>query len=79
MAKGTGKPVAVRKDKDGDISHIQFANRQKMTPLDQAISLTKQGLTEAVRVNQTCQGREYLQDIPDSSTKDNLQNFPRNK
>jgi hypothetical protein len=34
MAKSTGKPVAVRKDKDGDITHIQFANRQKMTPLD---------------------------------------------
>lgn len=76
MGKSTGKPVAVRKDKDGDITHIQFANRAKMTPLDQAISLTKQGRTEAIRVNRTEQGREYLQDIPDTSTRDNLQNLP---
>lgn len=71
-----GKPIAVRKDNDGDITHIQFANRERMTPLAQAIEMTKRNETECVRVNQTGKGREYLQDIPDSSTRDNLQKLP---
>lgn len=71
-----GKPIAVRKDEDGDITHVQFENRERMTPLDQAINMTKEGLTEGVRVNQTGRGREYLQDIPDKSKKDNLDNLP---
>ncbi len=78
MAKtpNAGKPVAVRKDEDGDITHIKFKNRQKMTPLDQAINMTERGETKDVRVNKTKTGREYLQDIPDKSKKDNLDNLP---
>ena len=75
-APNAGKPVAVRKDKDGDITHIQFSNREQMTPLPQAINMTKRGQTEGVRVNRTSANREYLQDIPDGTTKDNLQNLP---
>ena len=74
--KNAGKPKAVRKDKDGDITHVQFENRKRMTPLDQAISMTKEGRTSGVRVNKTGSGREYLQDKPDSSKSDNLGNLP---
>lgn len=78
MAKkpNAGRAKAVRKDKDGDITHIQFENRSKITPLAQAINMTKNGNTSGVRVNQTGAGREYLQDIPDSSKSDNLGNLP---
>ena len=71
-----GRAKAVRKDKDGDITHVQFENRQKITPLEQAINMTKEGKTSGVRVNKTGAGREYLQDIPDSSKADNLDNLP---
>lgn len=71
-----GKPEAVRKDSDGDITHIKFKNRERMTPLDQAINMTKERKTKGIRVNKTKQGREYLQDIPDKSKKDNLDNLP---
>lgn len=76
MTKPTGKPVAVRKDEKGNISHIQFENRDRMTPLNQAINLVKEGVTSGIRLNQTEKGRKYLQDIPDQSTKDNLANLP---
>lgn len=73
---GAGKAVAVRKAADGDITHVKFENRERMTPLKQAIEMTKAGLTEGVQVNRTGQGREYLQDKPDGSTADNLDNLP---
>jgi len=71
-----GKPVAVRKAEDGTISHVQFENRARMTPVGQAVQMTEQGKTIGIRVNQTEKGRRYVQDIPDSSTKDNLANLP---
>ncbi len=71
-----GKPMAVRKAEDGTISHVQFENRQNMTPVEQAVNMTKRGETSGIRVNRTGEGREYVQDIPDSSTKDNLLNLP---
>lgn len=76
MVGNAGKPKAVRKDKDGNISHVQFENREKMTPVKQAVNMTKEGKTTGIRVNQTGAGKEYVQDIPDSSLKDNLANLP---
>lgn len=76
MVKDAGKPTAIRRGEDGNISHVKFPNRQKMTPLNQAINLAKDGKANAVRVNQTGGGKEYLQDKPDSSTKYNLANLP---
>lgn len=78
MAKkpSAGKPVAVRKDADGDITHVQFKNRTRMTPLDQAINMTERGETSGVRKNQTEAGREYLQGNPDGAEKNNLDNLP---
>lgn len=74
--KKAGKAEAVRKDKDGDITHIKFKNRDKMTPLKQAINMTNDGLTSGLRVNQTEDKREYLQGNPDGKTKNNLDNLP---
>ena len=77
MAKNNaGKPEAVRKDDEGNITHFKFKNRAKMTPLDQAINMTKREETSGIRVNQTGAGREYLQDKPDNSKKDNLDDLP---
>jgi len=76
MTDNAGKPVAVRKDKDGDITHVKFKNRDRMTPVEQAVNMTKQGKTEGIRVNKTGGGKEYVQDIPDASKKDNLTNLP---
>ena len=71
-----GKAVGVRKDKDGDITHIKFKNRKRATPLKQAINLYKQGLTSGLQLNQTRRGREYLQGIADGKEENNLDNLP---
>ena len=78
MAGNAGKAKSVRKAADGTITHVGFENRDKMVPISQAINMTKDGKTIGVRVNRTGDGREYLQDIPDSSSKDNLANLPEN-
>ena len=72
-----GKAKAVKKDKDGDITHILFKNRRRFTPLKQAINMTKQGLTNGLQVNKTEKGREYLQGIGDGLEKNNLDNLPK--
>lgn len=76
MSEDAGKPIAIRRGEDGNISHIQFENRTKMTPKDQAINMVKDGKANEVRVNRTGGGKEYLQDKPDSSKSDNLANLP---
>lgn len=75
-SKNAGRAKGVRFDTDGNISHLQFENRRQITPLHQAINMTERGETRGVRVSQTGAGRQYLQDIPDSSTFDNLRNLP---
>ena len=74
--KHAGKAVAVRKDADGDITHIKFKNRSRITPIKQAINMFKQGLTSGLKLNQTQKCREYLQGIPDGLEKNNLDNLP---
>lgn len=75
LNSNAGRAKAVRKD-NGVITHILFEHRTKMMPLKQAINKVKDGNTIGLRVNQTGDGREYLQDKPDSSTEDNLENLP---
>ena len=74
--KHAGKAVGVRKDKDGNITHIKFKKRKRVTPLKQAISLFKQGLTTGLQLNRTQKGREYLQGVGDGKEENNLDSLP---
>jgi len=74
--KHAGKAVAVRKDKDGDITHILFEHRSRFTPLKQAINMTNKGLTSGLEVSETETGREYLRGIRDGVERNNLQSLP---
>ena len=71
-----GRAQAVKKDKDGDITHIKFEYRDRFTPLSQAINMTKQGLTTGLEVSETETGREYLRGIRDGVERNNLHSLP---
>lgn len=66
-----GKPVAVHIS-DDKIEYLLFENLNRAVHVSAAIDLTKQGRTVGIRVNRTAKGTEYVQDIPDESTEDNL-------
>lgn len=43
MTKEPKEIIGVRKDKEGDITHVKFSGSAKVTPLEQAVAMAKRG------------------------------------
>lgn len=69
------KIVKVKKNNDGDITDVMLANGNVYS-INEAITMTKDGLIEGVNVGKAKNGREYLRGNPNGEEGDNLDNMP---
>ena len=66
------KIVGVRKDSDGDITHVKFAGNERVTPIDRAIPIAKRGEIDRVHAVKD----HHLRTNRDGSIKNNLDELP---
>ena len=62
----------VRKDQDGDITHVRFKGNQRVTPIARAIPIAERG--EIHRVHAV--SHRYLRTDPDGKEQNNLAELP---
>lgn len=75
MTKPPRKIVAVRKDDNGDITHVKFRGSAAVTPLSSAIKLAEQGGIANCHVVHGGT-KDYLRSNPDRSRQNNLDDLP---
>jgi len=68
------KIIAVRKNKDGDITDFRMDNGQELN-YSQALQMAKEGQIDQVDVFQKY-GREIIRSEPDLDISNNLDNLP---
>ncbi|MBF8983674.1 DUF3892 domain-containing protein [Lutibacter sp. B2] len=65
------KITKVRKNSDGDITDVMLSNGT-VCPINNAISMAKEGAIEGVNVGRAKNGREFLRSNPNGELSDNL-------
>lgn len=71
-----GRATHVKRDMNGVTTHVKFQNREKCTPVSQVLNMIRDGLTTGLRINQTENGTEYPQGVPDGIERNNLDELP---
>jgi len=66
------KIIKVRKNDEGDITHVLFKGNKKVTPLNQAVPMAERGEIEGVHA---VKGK-YLRSNPDGEQSNNLDERP---
>ncbi len=69
---GKKKIVDARQDKNGTISHVQFAGNQNFTPVEKAIGMAEQGKIENAHAVNRKDGSQFLRSNPNNKPGDNL-------
>ncbi|WP_026941064.1 hypothetical protein [Hellea balneolensis] len=59
-AKHVGKPVAVKRDDNGTLTHLYFENRTRATTLKNAIQFVEPNLAEKLKVSLGKNGQKIL-------------------
>lgn len=67
--------VKVKKNQDGDITDVMLDNGNVYS-INEAITMTRDGIIQGVNVGKARNGREYLRSNPNDSEGDNLDNIP---
>lgn len=67
--------VKVKKDPDGRITDVML-NNGEVYPIDEAISMSREGLIEEIIVKEGENGREYYRNNPTSLWDDSFYHLP---
>ncbi|MCM0648533.1 DUF3892 domain-containing protein [Clostridium swellfunianum] len=67
--------VKVKKNQDGDITDVMLDNGNVYS-INEAITMTREGIIQGVNVGKARNGREYLRSNPNDREGDNLDNIP---
>lgn len=75
MDKLSAKITKVKKNPDGDITDVMLDNGN-VYPVNEAISMARDGEIQGVNVGRAKNGREFLRSDPNGEQSDNLDNLP---
>ena len=72
----TREIVGVRKNDEGNVTHVLFKGNARVTPLDQAVTIAERGEIEGVHPVHVKKSPPHLRRNPDGLRKNNLDELP---